>query len=463
MESRLVTVNCFISDIIDYNAYDIYSIPLGFLYVVSMLRENGYKINFRDFLYDGRNNDGDFGQSSYKKEYIKDIEIQYTGDIPKIKRLYRWGTPINKIDKYLDTLKDSRVFIFNFTLTWLYLGQYELIELIKKKYPESIIIIGGLAVRINPEFYKKNKNIDHVLYKDSHNELIKLLSNIYHITTKSKLYNHIDEYPFPCWDLYKNLKYLNVLTSVGCTYRCKYCATSYLYNGLIKRDPLKVVYEITNLSKQYNIKNIVFYDDYLLYDYSQRLGYILKTIDLLGIKLFYHIPNSVHVRLITQEIANDFKRYNFRRIRISLETIKRSEDGSIDNKVTLKEFERTMKYLNNANLNRRHLSTYVLIGYPKQTFNEVITTINYCYKHKVRTILLQYSPIPNTSTFENLDDDTKYFLKNNIFHTHKKLMVYNLSKMSLKEYSICNSYNNILGDSIRLDIDINKLMGFTPV
>ena len=68
----------------------------------------------------------------------------------------------------------------------------------------------------------------------------------------------------PALDLMQHVKFLPLITSRGCPYRCAYCASRRLFDGFIQRNPEDVIHEIESAVMKYSVSDIALYDDAFL-------------------------------------------------------------------------------------------------------------------------------------------------------------------------------------------------------
>ena len=71
----------------------------------------------------------------------------------------------------------------------------------------------------------------------------------------------LDGLPYPSRDLFNIDPDTYIFSSRGCPYRCSFCASTRLWNGVRMFSAEYVVGEIQHLVDKYNVKNITIYDD----------------------------------------------------------------------------------------------------------------------------------------------------------------------------------------------------------
>jgi radical SAM superfamily enzyme YgiQ (UPF0313 family) len=204
--------------------------------------------------------------------------------------------------------------------------------------------------------------------------------------------------------------------------KCTYCASLFLSNGFVRRDPLKVVEEIEHWTAKYQVNNIAFYDDALLIEPPKHFIPMMKGLISKGIHCNFHTPNAIHIREIDGEVANLLFRGGFKTIRLGFETSDEARQVKTGGKVDNEEFRQAIKYLKRAGYSGEEIGVYILIGLPGQRVGEVVESIAYVKETGARPMLVEYSPIPHTTLFEKAKRMSKFDLENEpLFHNNSIL------------------------------------------
>jgi len=380
----------------DFSAYDLWSKPLGFLKIIDVFRKNGVDIFYFDFM--DRNNKfyenlkvkrDKFGCGKYFYNEVEKPEIYR--NIPR--KYKRFGLPLRIFLDFLEDIK-SLDFIFITTgMTYWVIGVKEIINILRKIYPQVPIIIGGIyasfcyedAERLGVDYVFKGKDI------------VKFINGF---SLRFKVNIKIPEKIEPCWDLYEKLDYLVVKTTTGCPFACWYCGIKQIEAEYKKRNVEEVVEEIIKNVEKFNIEDIAFYDDALFFDFEGHLYKILEKIKKNFKNLRFHTPNGIHPKFIEKDIAYLMKDVNFKTIRLSLETLSKDREEESSFKVNFCEFEKSIRNLIEAGFTENEIGVYILAGLPLQTPEEVINTVKVLKNYPVKIKMAEYSPIPGTIDFE---------------------------------------------------------------
>jgi len=167
-----------------------------------------------------------------------------------------------------------------------------------------------------------------------------------------------------------------------------------------QRETGEVVEEIDTLRRRHGIRDVAFYDDALLMGFDDHLGSILSALRNRSRQLRFHTPNGLHPRYVTDRVARELRAAGFETLRLSLETTDPERQRDSSGKVETEEFEAALANLRAAGYEDRQLETYVLVGMPGQTPDEIVETMLFVHGLGAKIKTAQYSPIPGTPDFE---------------------------------------------------------------
>ncbi len=400
--------------IYDFSAHDFWLRPYGLLKLAGLLRKEGYKIHLLDLL-DPFHPElpkplkrKAYGTGHFYKEAIP--KPHFFRDIPR--RYFRYGMPFKLFLKEISGLKFKAVFLST-TMTYWYPGLFVLIDFFARNFSDTPIFISGIYAKLCrahlEDFISRYSWAQIEVVSEPMEDFVKKL--------KRQFLPKGDPHPFdyPAFDLYREIPYVVMLTSLGCPFNCPYCASKKLYPHFIQKEPLKVVEEIEFWHKKYGVIDFAFYDDALLVNFEKHLGVILEEVLKRNLKVRFHTPNALHARFITIEVAKLLKISGFVTIRLGLERV----EDRLDEKVTLSEFEEAVSNLKKAGFTPRELGAYLLYGLPEEDFEKVERALNYLYELRVSPYLSEFSPIPGTPLFDEAEKSSRYPLSEDPLFTNK--------------------------------------------
>ena len=379
----------------DFSAYDLWSKPLGFLKIIDLMRKNGAEILYFDFM--DRNHKfyenvkvkrGKYGCGNYYYEVVEKPEIYR--DVPR--RYKRFGLPLNVFLEFLDGIKRVDFVFITTGMTYWKIGIEEIINVLRRIYPNTPIVIGGIYATFC-DYDAKNLSVD-LIFKGKD-----ILNFLNFFNSKFNQNIKLPEKLEICWDVYEKLDYLVVKTSYGCPFSCWYCGIKEIEPEYRKREIEEVCDEIVKNVEKFKIDDIAFYDDALFFNFYNHLYKILEKIKKFK-NLRFHTPNGIYPRYIDSSVANILKEMNFKTIRLSLETISKEREKESAYKVKFEDFEKAISYLNDAGFGEEEVGVYILCGLPGQSPEEIIKTIKILKNYPCKIKIAEYSPIPKTKDFE---------------------------------------------------------------
>lgn len=412
----------------DFAAYDLWSKPLGLLYLVSYLKKQNISTHVIDCMdpYDPAMSNSLSGNMPVRRKYgtgkYNRKEITKPDGLKDISRRYsRYGIDPDIFKIHLKNIENPSIILVTSLMTYWYPGVIEAINIVKKIHPGVPVILGGIYARLCTTHALEHSGADIVADKvtlDNIKELINILTG-----AGINCDNNIEvKSLYPAFDTYYRTDYICLLTSSGCPFKCKYCASNFLYPSFSRRDPDDVVREIEYWNKKDHVMDFAFYDDALLISPESHIIKILEKVRQKGLKVRFHTPNAIHVKEISHDIASLLYASGFKTIRLGLETSDFDMHNRLDNKVSQGEFERAVNNLLNAGYKRKDIGAYILMGLPGQSVESVSDTIRFADKSGASPYLAEYSPLPETPLWEEAVASTDYDIENDpVFHNNTLL------------------------------------------
>ncbi len=450
---KIVLINPWIYD---FTAYDLWAKPVGLLYLAAIIDKfvkdkEIYYIDMLDRFSDeikakikipkGKED----GRGKFHREIIEKPEIYK--NIPR--NYSRYGITEDIFVEKLKRVGEADIYMITSTMTYWYSGVHKAIDIIKNIYPKSEVWLGGIYATLLNDFAVQKSGADFVSNGKFENKIIPMLKERGFKIKEVPYFENMENLPYPLYSLEKYHPYLPFMTSLGCPYRCPYCASYVLSGGFFQRSVKSLVDELLFYKKEYNIENIVFYDDALLINKKKRLLPFLRELRKKGLVFNFHTPNGIHIRELDYETSLELKKSNFQTLRLSLETGVENLVGELAPKLHLEDYERAIYNLEKAGFEKRTMETYILFGHPAQTVDDIEKTIKFVAKYRVPVKFSYFSPIPKTVDYNKLIE--KGVLKENDdpLLQNKIAFVYLKSNLKIEEIEYLKSLANRLNEEVK--------------
>ncbi|MBN1828266.1 MAG: B12-binding domain-containing radical SAM protein [Deltaproteobacteria bacterium] len=426
----------------DFAAYDLWSAPLGLLTIAAVLRKNGFTLRYIDCLdsshpdlkgeaslrlpqrkLDGR---GKFPNAIIKKpEALKSIPRNYR----------RYGISPRLFREDLGQGEQPDLVMVTSLMTYWYKGVAETISAVRSVYPSVPVVLGGIYPTLCPDHAARYSGADIIVTGHNFDSIGAVLKECCGRSLESAPNpNDLDSMPYPALDLMRSPSFLPLLTSRGCPYSCTYCASSFLCEKFLVRDPLKIMEEVIYWHSEKDIANVCIYDDAFLADSAYRAIPFMRAILQANLPINFHCPNGLHLREITGEIANLLFRCRFSTIRFGFESALGKRQAATGGKVSTEELKEAVAALKRAGYEGQAIGVYLLCGLPGQEAEEIKEGILLIQRLGARPILAEYSPIPHTRLWDEAIKASVYNLQDEPLHHNNSLLPCRSESLSLETY-----------------------------
>jgi radical SAM superfamily enzyme YgiQ (UPF0313 family) len=409
----------------DFAAYDVWAKPLGLLTLGAILRQHGCSVSFLNCLdrFHPRCESAAvgslYGAGAYRKTYIPKPAV-----LADVRRRYaRYGIDPAWMREDLARIKRPDLVFVTSGMTYWYPGVQEAVQLVRERFPEPPVILGGIYASLCPEHARLRSGADEVVTGPAEAEVLELIGS-YTGDSIARRFDpqDLDSYPLPAFDLQTRIPYVPILTTRGCPYNCAYCASRLLDPRRLRRSPDSVIAELAFWHGRWGVVDFVLYDDAFLADLEGHALPVLEAVVASGLRLRFHTPNALHVRGITAESARLLFRAGFKTLCLGLETAEDDDRPRLDRKVAAGQFERAATFLRAAGFDRREVSAYLLVGLPGQETTSIARSIDRVKQAGLSPVLAYYSPIPGTALWPAAQAASRYdltadplFTNNSIF------------------------------------------------
>ncbi|MCM8792167.1 MAG: radical SAM protein [Candidatus Omnitrophica bacterium] len=394
---RLLLVNPWIYD---FACYDLFSKPIGFLKIAHLLKILGFSIDYIDCLdrlhpvmRKFKVKTTAYGCGNYYSEIVEKPAV--FKDIPRYYK--RYGMPLEIFKNLLKKIKKPDIILLSSGMTYWYKGVFEVIEILKNKFKNIPVILGGIYASLCFEHAQKFSGADVIFKENKIDDFLNLVSKI--LNKELHFYKDFKKLR-PLYEIYPKLNYVSLRTSGGCPFRCSYCGWYRIERDLYQIPYEEVFQQIEYFYKKLKIRNFAFYDDALLYNSDKHIKPLLKLILKNKIKANFHTPNGLNAIFIDKELAYLLKKANFVQVRLGLETANPNRQKTTGMKIDNLKIKQVVKFLKDADFNKDEIAIYLMMGLPDQTFKEIEESIYFAHSLKVKVYLEEYSPVPGTLDYK---------------------------------------------------------------
>lgn len=400
---RILMVNPWIYD---FSAFDLWAKPLGLLKIAGCLKKLNVDVKLIDcldkfhpqlqaFMKNKLPKTTNFGSGNYPTEVVDKPHIYN-----KIPRKYkRYGFPEAIFKKLIEDISPPEIILVTSGLTYWYPGVIEAIRLLKHRFANVPILLGGIYARLCFSHAQENSGADVVYNGNNLFEIFELINKITSAKIDISKIKTEDSLIYG-YQLYPRLKYVCMRTSSGCPFRCSYCGWYLLEKDFSRENPETVVRLIEYFYTQKQIKNFSFYDEALLYDAEEHLVKILEEIIKRNIKANFYTPNGLNIKFVSLPLAKLLKKAGVIQPRLGLETI--AENGQkLHSKTNTHDFLRAFQTLKQAGYHPSEIGVNIMIGLPESSLEDVEKSIEFVGNLGTRIFLEEYSPVPGTKAYLN--------------------------------------------------------------
>lgn len=391
-------------------------LPLGLMYIGSVLKEKGHEVKILDLRLECHK---DSSLSKIIKEFRPDIagiglltvESKSAHQIAeRIKAIdpglfIVFGGPHCKADPCL-ILNDKNV-----DLIVIGEGESTICDLMNV-FTDNVPFdrINGIAYRSNGSFIKT----------DSRDPIIDLnnLKIDYDLVNLKDYFHYSSSHEY----LPGRKRFLPIFTSRGCPFECVYCHN--IFGRKIRyMSAERVLSEIEFLYKKYSVDEFHFLDDSFNID-IKRAKKIFELIHESGMDIRISFPNGIRADFIDDELIDKMKKAGVYRIAIGIESASRRVLEMIHKKLNI---DSTKDLVNKMSKSKISTNGFFMIGFPTETREEIFDTINLACSLNLSTALFSIV-IPNPGT-ELWDSITANKRNNGSFNFEK----YDITSVNLNQ------------------------------
>ncbi len=363
------------------------AVPIGPLYVATVLEQAGCEVDFRDYQ-----------SAPYENPLTQKNIIEFLSD----------SEDILGVSCLLSTLP--------FLLPSL--------KKLKAEIPEKTIILGGPGATCAAEkLLERFPFIDLVVKGEGEHTAVDLAKGLpYHdirgivfhsngkvvSTPERERIHHLDEVPFPAYDKVDLLRYdqVGVITARGCTYHCTFCEVAPLWGyHNEQRSVSNVIAEIKTLHDTYGVKLLHIYDDTFVLNRKWVLNFC-EALKAEKMDITWRCMGRIN--LMDEELLSHMADAGCVSIQYGIESGSERILKRVGKQITVPQAEKVVKL--SVEYIERVVTTFMW-GFPFETMGDFFKTIFLMGKLSgmgslVRLLLLH--PAPSSSLYREYADQLQF-------------------------------------------------------
>lgn len=325
-----------------------------------------------------------------------------------VPRLYcRYGMPEEIFDKLCLDGPTPEAILVTSGMTYWYPGVQMAIARLRKLFPDTPILLGGIYATLCTEHARRHSGADAVIAGEAEGLIVKVIRNVlgenessYTDELNTDHYFSLDTLPWPAFDLYPRLQFATIMTSRGCPLKCTFCASRIVSGAYRWRSIDGVMAELDWLHHGLGVNEFAFYDDALLTNRDRHFLPLCESIINSNIRATFHTPNGLQAKFIDATTAQVMRRAGFKTVRLAYESGSEERQRDMSKKISNESFARAVENLYAAGFGPEELDAYVMMALPGQSFEEVLQSMAYVHTLGVGIRLAAFSPIPGTVDFD---------------------------------------------------------------
>ena len=371
-----------------------FSQPLGLLYLASAAREAGHRVDLADLALMGAT------KVSSLEPWLKEHEPQVVG----------LSAPFSLMAPVVE----------------------ELARFVKQKLPRARVTVGGAHASSLPAKVLACPEVDAVFLGESEISFARYLAGeapsqidgiAYRqngdtiLNPKKEWVRELDSLPFPARDLLDLKAYwsrsgragtgrwTSFITSRGCPFRCVFCSTHTVWGRRWRpRSAQNVVAELEELAGRYGIDTLSLEDDNFTLR-MDRAKEILRLVLEKGLRFDWATPNGLRADRLDEELLELMKAAGFTQAKVAIE----SGHPRVNRDVIRKnlDLEKAKEVVSLAASKKLPPSAFFVMGFPEETPEEMLTTVEYALELKDRGLaggdFFMATPYPGTDLLDQAE------------------------------------------------------------
>jgi hypothetical protein len=389
--SRALVINPWVCD---FKLYDEWMHPLGLYFLISLLRRNGWEVDFVNCLSRGP----DTRDKRFSTGDFASFELPKPAPYRAVPRRYkRYGIGEGRLEALVGESARPDIVLVGSAMTYWIQGLEQTVETVRRVVPGVPVVVGGIAATLMPEVLERR--MPAVLVHsggpaDACSALGGLHPLLSGLTVRGWRPDMRDAFA-----LCEPHRHGPVLLSLGCPFRCSYCASRFLQPTFRLRSPELAADEVSLLAERFGVRDFAFYDDALLYRAADGLLPFLRRLAVGRRGARFHVPNGLHARWLTAEVLEAMREAGFATLRLGYESGLGRHRNDTASKAGRGELAAAVRRVLAAGFTPESFGVYVMGGLPLQGPGDMLDEMRFAASLGAQVKPVFVSPVPRTPLF----------------------------------------------------------------
>jgi len=321
-------------------------------------------------------------------------------------------------------------------------------KLLKKQFPEILILVGGAHITALPELVLKDADgsIDFAIIGEGETTVLELIENLRGIkkvkqlkglgvwdegdiviNLKRELIPDLDSLPLLNPTLFESIdypqtpphsyftfgrKWTEVMFSRGCIFNCDWCFSPEMWHRKLRKMSLPKVRKQLELLWDYGYRELLLEDDNLFLDKSWGKD-IIKLIKEIG--FYWQVAGGLHLEQLDMESVDEIAESNCTTVYLPINVIREIGEQNVDILLNRKYMDIFKRFKEN----HIYVFSSIILGIPDQSFKNMELQVNYARNLVSKgwvdySVIFAFSPLPGTSWWYKIVNGNKYRFANKV-------------------------------------------------
>jgi len=288
---------------------------------------------------------------------------------------------------------------------------------LKKIYPKSMFIIGGIHASLLPEDF--TRVAAHIVVGEAEEFIVDVIEGKFQesIIQGSRTAD-LEQLPAINYSLLEGVESLDTLplmTSRGCPFDCNFCTVTKIFGRKFRmQSPERIVKEIENALTFFKSGAFFFYDDNLTAN-RQRISDLCDL--LLEKKLDIHWGAQVRSDLGRDpELIDKMVKAGLRWVYVGFESIDDETLKILHKSQSRSDIEKAIATLHQFGVN---IHGMFIFGGDNDTMESLSETVTFAIENEIETVqFMILTPFPGTQCYDNIIEENRLFHKDWIAFCH---------------------------------------------